>query len=161
MGLFKKRIKEFTVLSPVDGNTTELIEVPDEVFSQKMMGDGLAVDWTGGDVYAPVSGEIASLIAPSYHAFGIRHESGLEILVHVGLETVNLRGEGFKALKKIGDYVEAGEKVLEVDYDLLKEKKVNLISPVIVLNSDYFKVKNHTGNYSVKHGEKLFTCAEI
>lgn len=161
MGLFKRRLKEFKVLSPVDGNVTELIEVTDAVFSQKMMGDGLALDWTGGDVYAPVSGEIASLITPSCHAFGIRHESGLEVLVHVGLETVNLKGEGFKALKKAGDHVEAGDKVLEIDYDLLKSKNVNLMSPVIVLNGDYFKIKEQTKEYSVKHGDDLFTCTEI
>lgn len=161
MGLFKKRIKEFSVLSPVDGNTTDLIEVPDQVFSQKMMGDGLAVDWTGGDVYAPISGEIASLITPSCHAFGIRHESGMEILVHVGLETVNLKGEGFKALKHQGDHVEAGEKILEIDFDLLKAKKVNLMTPIIVLNSDYFKIKKSTTDYSLKHGDELFVCEEV
>ena len=145
----------------MDGNTTELVEVPDEVFSQKIMGDGLAIEWTGGDVYAPVSGEIATLITPSCHAFGIRHESGLEILVHVGLETVNLKGEGFKTLKKVGDYVEAGDKILEIDYNLLKKKNINLLSPIIVLNSDYFKIKEHTKNHSVKNGEKLFICTEI
>lgn len=161
MGLFKRKNKEYMVLSPVNGYTVDLLEVPDQVFSQKIMGDGLALDWTGGDVYAPISGDIVSLITPSCHAFGIRNESGLEILVHVGLETVNLKGQGFKAVKNQGNHVEAGDKILEIDYDFLKSKGVNLISPVIVLNGNYFKIKTYTQKYTIKHGEPLYICTVV
>ncbi|HOX29187.1 MAG TPA: PTS glucose transporter subunit IIA, partial [bacterium] len=110
-------------------------EVPDEVFSQKMMGDGLAVAPTEGVAVAPVSGELVSMF-PTGHAFGIRTPEGLEVLVHIGLNTVAMKGEGFTAHKAQGDKVKAGEKIVSFDLSLCAARAPSLISPVVVTNME-------------------------
>lgn len=101
-GLFKK--KGVDLLAPLNGTIIPLEEVPDPVFSQKMMGEGVAIQPTGGHVYAPFSGEII-MITPTKHAIAIRSKSGVEVLIHIGLETVSLKGEGFKLAVKEGEHV--------------------------------------------------------
>lgn len=128
MRLFKK--KSVTFLPPASGRLMELSEVPDEAFAQKMLGDGYAVDPTNGAICAPIDGVI-SYIFPTKHAFGL--ESGeFEVLVHIGIDTVQLKGEGFKALKAAGDQVKAGEVVIEVDLDVLRQANKPTITPVII-----------------------------
>ena len=138
---FLSKKKGIEVKAPVRGQIFPLEKVSDPVFSQKMMGDGIAIQYHGGDVYAPISGTISVVVLPSMHAFGIQSEDGAEILVHVGLETVNLKGEGFRLLKHQGDHVNAGEKILEVDIEVLKEKQIDLVTPIIVTNSDCFELE--------------------
>lgn len=137
---FLSKKKGIEVKAPLTGTMVRIENVNDPVFSQKMMGDGMAIQYSGGDIYAPIAGEISAVILPSMHAFGIRSDEGAEVLVHVGLETVNLKGEGFTLLKKQGDRVEAGEKILEVDYPLLKSKGIDLVTPIILTNTDAFLV---------------------
>ena len=137
--IFKKNAG-IPVKAPASGQIKDIETVSDPVFSEKMMGDGIAIQYEGGDIKAPVSGTLTTIILPSCHAFGICGDNGIEILVHVGLETVNLKGEGFKLLKKQGDHVEQGESILSVDYDLLKSKGLNLITPVVVTNSNEFEI---------------------
>lgn len=137
---FLKKNGCVNVSAPVNGVVKEIETVNDPVFAQKMMGDGLAIEYSDGDVYAPVSGIVSSIILPSCHAFGIHSDEGLDVLVHVGLETVNLKGEGFKLLKQQGDRVLAGERVIEVDYNLLKNKNIDLITPIVITNSNEFKI---------------------
>lgn len=137
---FLKKDTDVEVKAPVNGIIQSIETVNDPVFSEKMMGDGIAIQYTGGEVLAPVSGTISSVIFPSCHAFGIHCDNGLDLLVHVGLETVNLKGEGFILLKNQGDYVKQGEPVLRVDYDLLKSKSIDLITPIVVTNSDEFSI---------------------
>ena len=98
------------ILSPVTGNAIPLDQVPDPVFSQKIIGDGIAVIPTKGTIVSPVDGEVAS-VAETLHAFGFRTEDGLELLIHVGLETVGLKGECFEVFVKPGDKVKAGDPV--------------------------------------------------
>lgn len=131
--------KKIKIVAPVNGKVVDIENVPDPVFNEKMMGDGIAVQYSFGDVYAPISGEIITDV-PSGHAFGIKHEQGLEILVHVGLETVYLQGEGFKMQKKVGDSVEAGDKIIEVNEEVLRTKQLNLITPIIVTNLEAYTV---------------------
>ena len=141
--LFKKKEKQNKVLSSMaNGKSVAIEDVPDEVFSTKMMGDGIAIKYAGGDVVAPVTGKITSVILPSCHAFGIRCESGLDVLVHVGLDVVKLKGEGFQLLKKKGEMVHQGETVIKVDYDLLKDKGLDLITPIVITNSNEFFIKS-------------------
>ena len=139
---FLNKKKSTEVKAPVKGNLIKIEEVNDPVFSQKMMGDGLAIKYAGGNVYAPVSGIITVVILPSMHAFGIRTDEGAEVLVHVGLETVNLKGEGFKFLKQQGDRVEVGEKILEVDFTFLNERGIDLTTPIILTNTNAFEIEN-------------------
>lgn len=108
--------------SPADGAVMDLASVPDPVFSQKMMGDGIAVEPANGDIVSPVEGEVIQLFHTK-HAVGIRTLSGAELLIHVGLDTVNMNGEGFEAHVKEGDKVKTGDLLLTCRLDLIKEKQ--------------------------------------
>jgi sugar PTS system EIIA component len=132
----KKDIKkEETVVAPLTGKIVSIEEVPDPTFSQKMMGDGIAIEPTEGVVVAPVNGEVVQFFHTK-HAIGIKSESGAEILIHVGLETVSMNGEGFEGHVKVGDKVKAGDKLLSFDLDLIKEKAASTITPIVITNSD-------------------------
>ena len=119
------------ILSPMTGEAVGLGEVPDPVFSQKIVGDGMAVIPSEGKLLSPVDGEIIS-VADTKHAFGLRTAEGLELLIHVGLETVHLNGECFQVFVKPGDKVKAGDLLAEVDMAYLKERGINPITPVLV-----------------------------
>ena len=119
------------ILSPMTGEAVGLGEVPDPVFSQKIIGDGMAVIPSDGKLLSPVDGEVIS-VADTKHAFGLRTAEGLELLIHVGLETVHLKGECFQVFVKPGDKVKAGDLLAEVDLAYLKERKINPITPVLV-----------------------------
>lgn len=150
----EKRVKggTFSILSPVNGEVLELSEVPDEVFSAKMLGDGFAVLPAENRIYAPVDGEITVLF-PTKHAVAITTKEGLEVLVHIGVDTVKLGGEGFTAHVNQGDRVKKGELLLTLDLELIKEKARSMISPVIITNMDKVKdIKIITG--TKKAGEK-------
>ena len=120
-----------SLLAPLSGQAIPLNQVPDDVFSQKILGDGLAIIPSDGKIYAPVSDEIAS-VAETLHAYGFTSGDGLEILVHVGLDSVKLRGEGFTSHVKVGDKVEAGQLVAEVDLQFLESKGVPTVMPVLI-----------------------------
>lgn len=132
--LKKKNDTKITINAIATGKLLPLEQVNDPVFSKKMMGDGVAVDVDDDYIVSPVDGTI-SLSAETKHAFGITTSEGIEIMVHVGLETVNLKGQGFKKLKEMGDQVKKGDRILHIDRNFMKEHNVELITPVIVLNS--------------------------
>ena len=125
-----KKVPE-VVLAPLTGKAVPLSEVPDPVFSDKVLGDGVAIIPADGKIVSPVDGEI-STVAETGHAYGFTSEGGQEILVHVGLETVSLNGECFKVYGKAGDKVKKGDLVAEVDLGYLKEKDINPITPVLL-----------------------------
>ena len=142
-----------TVLAPLTGKAVSLSEVPDPVFAEKVIGDGIAIIPEDGKIVSPVDGEISS-IAETGHAYGFTADNGLEVLVHVGLETVSLKGECFKVYAKAGDKVKAGDLIAEVDLNLLKEKGLNSISPVLICSDLEEKEILYTeGN--VKAGESV------
>lgn len=119
------------ILAPLTGKAVPLSEVPDPVFSEKVLGDGVAIIPADGKIVSPVDGEI-STVAETSHAYGFTSENGQEVLVHVGLETVSLNGECFKVYGKAGDKVKAGDLVAEVDLEYLKEREINPITPVLI-----------------------------
>lgn len=119
------------ILAPLTGKAVPLSEVPDPVFSEKVLGGGVAIIPADGKIVSPVDGEI-STVAETGHAYGFTSENGQEVLVHVGLETVSLNGECFKVYGKAGDKVKAGDLVAEVDLEYLKEKEINPITPVLI-----------------------------
>ncbi len=125
---------EFRITAPVTGKTVNLKDVPDEVFSKKILGDGVAVIPDNGKIVSPVNGEVVS-VSDSLHAYTFKSDDGLNILVHIGLDTVKLKGKGFKALVKAGDKVKRGTPVAEVDLDVLKEEGLNPITSVIVCDA--------------------------
>ena len=152
------------IVSPVTGNAVLLDQVPDPVFSQKIIGDGIAVVPEDGRILSPVDGEVVS-VAETLHAYGFRSEDGLEVLIHFGLETVALKGEFFKCHVKVGDKVKAGELIAEADLNGLRERQVNPITPVLICGGlDGRTMNGETG--PVKAGEtKVITvlddCVEV
>ncbi|AVN59487.1 PTS sugar transporter subunit IIA [Mesoplasma florum] len=133
MGLFSKKNKLVEIYAPVDGEVVGLDKVEDEVFSGKMMGDGLAIVPANGDFVSPMAGELASVF-PTKHAYGFREKSGVEVLVHIGLDTVNLDGEGFESFVKQGDKVSQGDPMVKVDLKFVKPKVPSITTPIIVTN---------------------------
>ncbi|MBB5172347.1 glucose-specific PTS transporter subunit IIBC [Texcoconibacillus texcoconensis] len=123
------------LVSPLEGNIMSITEVPDQVFSQKMMGDGFAIDPEKGLVKSPVDGKIINVF-PTKHAIGIEADSGHEILIHFGIDTVDLKGEGFEAFIKEGDRVEKGQELLKVDIDEIRDKVPSIITPIVFTNLD-------------------------
>jgi glucose-specific phosphotransferase system IIBC component len=121
------------IISPLKGEIKPLAEVPDPVFAEKMMGDGFAILPEEGTVVSPVNGKIVNLF-PTKHAIGILSDGGREILIHVGIDTVKLNGEGFEALVNQDDHVEVGQPLLKVDLDLVKSKAPSVITPIIFTN---------------------------
>ncbi|MGJ9385340.1 PTS sugar transporter subunit IIA [Salipaludibacillus sp. CF4.18] len=123
------------ITAPINGKVVDITEVPDPVFSQKMMGEGIAVEPSDGNVVSPVDGEVVQVF-PTKHAVGLKTKSGLELLIHIGLDTVNLDGEGFEAFVKAGDKVKRGDKLVSFDLEIIKEKATSTISPLIITNMD-------------------------
>ncbi|UOQ83470.1 PTS sugar transporter subunit IIA [Gracilibacillus salinarum] len=135
--LFGKREEKqwsVSVYAPVNGKVVPLEDVPDPVFAEKMMGEGVAI-WPDHDlVVAPVNGTIIQLF-PTKHAIGIQAENGAEILIHIGLETVGLKGEGFTSYVQEGDKVKVGEKLIGFDQSIIREQAASPIIPMIITNS--------------------------
>lgn len=122
-----------SIFAPMSGTVVPLEQVPDEVFSKKLLGDGVAILPKEGKIYAPVDGEVAT-VAETLHAYGFLSKEGMEILIHVGLETVHLKGEGFISHVKAGDPVVKGDLIAEVDLDFLKSRDISAITPVVICN---------------------------
>ncbi|MEW9503233.1 glucose-specific PTS transporter subunit IIBC [Jeotgalibacillus marinus] len=120
-------------VSPLNGRAVAITEVPDQVFSGKMMGDGFAIIPTSGQVHSPVDGKIVN-VSPTKHAIGIESTSGREILIHFGIDTVKLKGEGFETHVAEGDTVKAGDLLLTVDLEAVQPKVPSIITPIIFTN---------------------------
>ncbi|WP_420821015.1 glucose-specific PTS transporter subunit IIBC [Shimazuella alba] len=120
-------------VAPIEGKIVPLSEVPDQVFSQKMMGDGFAILPSSGKIVAPCDGKIETLF-PTKHAIGLTSTSGHEILIHIGIDTVELKGEGFTAYVTGGDQVKKGQHLLDVDLDFLKKNAPSIVTPIIFTN---------------------------
>lgn len=141
MGLFGlKKAKELAIAMPIAGEIIQLEKVPDEMFSTKMMGDGFAIVPSSGEIFAPVAGEVVTLF-PTLHAIGMKTKEGVEILIHFGMDTVNLKGEGFIAHVEQGDVVEKGEQLVSVDLNIIKDKVPSLITPIIFTNTLNYKLE--------------------
>ncbi|MFB1049995.1 PTS glucose transporter subunit IIA [Paraliobacillus sp. JSM ZJ581] len=150
--LFKK--SGLDIYAPSNGEIVAMEEVPDPVFGQKMMGEGVAVLPDGGAITAPVDGEIVQ-VAPTKHAIGIQTTDGTEILIHVGLETVSLKGEGFTAFVNEGDEVTIGQKLLEVDWEYVKQNVPSIITPIVITNSSSDKTYHVSEEKICKQGETI------
>ncbi len=134
-GFRKKKAEQCLFKATQNGRVIRLSEVGDGVFSEKMLGDGFAVEPAADEVYAPVSGSI-SRVFDTGHAYGITADNGLEVLVHIGLDTVSLKGEGFKSCVREGDSVRAGDKIAEADISFIRSKGFNPVTMVIVTNME-------------------------
>nr|WP_298723544.1 phosphoenolpyruvate--protein phosphotransferase [uncultured Steroidobacter sp.] len=141
--------------SPLRGWCASLEETPDEVFAQRFLGDGVAIDPTGDTLHAPCDGEIVS-VAASKHAVALRADNGAEILLHVGIDTVALGGNGFDALVEPGARVSRGQPLLKFDLDVLARGAKSLITPMLITNGDRFAVANACVGLAVDVGDALF-----
>jgi glucose-specific phosphotransferase system IIA component len=121
---------EVYILAPLDGTVVELESVPDEVFAQGMAGDGVAIDPSGQIAVAPVTGELVKLF-PGGHAFGIATDDGVELIVHLGLDTVELKGEGFNNIATEGQQIQAGAPIVNFDRATIERTGKVMLSPVV------------------------------
>ena len=147
----KKPDSGIQILAPINGKVIPLEQVPDPVFAEKIIGDGVAIQPSDGKIYSPVDGEITT-VADTLHAYGFRTEDGIELLIHFGLETVALKGECFKAHVKAGDKVKAGQLIAEADMAYLKKREINPVTPILVCGgNDGMELQGHMGQ--VVHGK--------
>ncbi|AIY83737.1 MAG: PTS glucose transporter subunit IIA [Clostridium baratii] len=157
-GLFKKNKTEkkdtLNFVAPVDGKTMDLSEVPDPVFAQKMAGDGLAIDATGDIIVAPCDGDL-TLVFKTKHAFAMTLDNGIELLVHIGIETVSLNGEGFEQLAEAGTKVKAGTPIIKIDREFIKSKNLPLVTPILITNPDVVKSMDAKTGLDAKAGETV------
>ncbi|MDR1702820.1 MAG: PTS glucose transporter subunit IIA [Sporomusaceae bacterium] len=152
LNLFGKKNREVSLSVPLAGKVIELEQVPDEVFARKIMGDGIAVEPDGCEVVAPCAGEII-LVAETKHAVALKTDGGLEILIHIGLDTVELAGEGFLAHVHSGDKVQQGAKLITFDQEFLVSRGKSLVTPLVITNME--KVKQMEKNFLPSGGEVL------
>lgn len=149
-----------TLVAPLSGKAIPLSEVPDPVFSQKLAGDGMAIMLEGDTVVAPADGEV-TLIFKTKHAFAMTLDNGLELLVHIGLETVSLEGEGFEQLVEQGARVKAGTPLIKVDRDFILSKGLSLATPVLITNVDAAKSITPVESGDVVAGKSVVINFEV
>ncbi len=142
-----------SILAPLSGEIVPIEEVPDVVFAEKIVGDGIAIKPSGDVMVAPCAGTIGKIFETN-HAFSMESDDGLELFVHFGLDTVNLEGEGFTRIAKEGQRVKAGEPIIGFDLALLTEKAPSVITPVVISNMDEVKELNKMSG-SVTKGESV------
>lgn len=147
---------DLVLLAPLPGWVMPLDDVPDDVFAGRMLGDGLAIDPTGGTLSAPCDG-LLTAVPETAHAVTIRTESGTEILLHVGVDTVALKGAGFTALVRAGQAVRAGEPLIRFDLDRLARNAKSLVTPVIVTEPERFRIVERHATGPLRTGDPLMT----
>ena len=150
-GLFKA--KKQTIVSPADGDVVNLSEVPDQVFSEKMAGDGIALTPRSNTFVAPISGVVSKIFSTN-HAYSIKAKNGLEVLVHIGLDTVALKGEGFKRLVEEGTKVSIGKAIISADLEYIQEQGKNIITPIVLNHDKEILIESHHTR-TVREGESL------
>lgn len=147
-------MSELVLLSPLQGWSTPLDEVPDPVFAGRMLGDGLAIDPLGATLYAPCAGHVLTL-PDTRHAVTLRTDSGLDVLMHIGIDTVGLGGEGFEAHIAVGQQVRAGEPLISFDLDLLARRVPSVLTPVLLVSSGALHLVQRVEGRPVEVGELL------
>ena len=135
LGLFKKKAN--FIESPCKGKVVPLTKVPDPTFAEKILGDGFAVIPSQGKIYAPADGEV-SMVFDTLHAITMTTTQGVELLIHIGLDTVTLKGQAFKAHVTAGDSVKKGDLLVEADLEKIREAGLNTIIPVLICNTDNY-----------------------
>lgn len=158
--LFSKKAAVEELVAPMSGKVVQIEDVPDEVFSRKMIGDGIAIEPDEGVVVLPVDGEVVQFF-PTKHAVGLKTKSGLEILIHIGMETVALNGEGFEGFVQQGDRVKAGDKLVTFDLEQIRERAESIISPVVVTNFDAVDTLSKIAETSVKRGKSVLLTVKM
>ncbi|KES17626.1 PTS glucose transporter subunit IIA [Gilliamella apicola] len=143
MGLFDK-IKQFVsddnknnieIIAPLSGEIVKIEDVPDVVFAEKIVGDGVAIKPSGNKIVAPLNGKIGKIFETN-HAFAIESDEGIELFVHFGIDTVELKGEGFTRVAEEGQQVKIGDTIIEIDLPLLESRAKSVLTPVVISNME-------------------------
>lgn len=151
---------KISIIAPLSGEIVALEKVPDPVFAEKIVGDGIAIQPENGKIYSPVNGKLVS-VAATKHAFGFQTDDGLEMLIHFGLETVGLNGEGFTVHKQEGSDVKVGDLIAEVDIDFIKGKNLPTITPVLICAGlDGKKMETASGKVEATKDPVLFVTSD-
>lgn len=144
-GLFKKKKTEYLLGAPAKGKAVPLTEVNDPTFSEGMLGQGVAVIPSEGKIYAPIDGEVG-MVFDTLHAVSLTADCGAEVLIHVGLDTVKMNGDGFVSHVQAGDKVKKGDLLLDVDLEKVKAAGYDTITPMLICNTDdYASVEGLSG----------------
>ena len=154
----KPLVEKIQILSPADGTVKDITEVPDQTFADKVLGDGAAVIPENGRIYAPADGTVVNIM-DTKHGIMFQTDQGVELLIHIGLETVNLKGKYFTSHVSNGSSVKAGDLLVEFDLDAIKKEGYNPITPVVVTNGDDYirSVSMVKSGEKVQHGDCLLT----
>ncbi len=134
---FNKKNKDKSIGSPLIGRCISTKKIADPVFAEDMVGRGVAIIPSEGKIFAPFDGKI-SVLFPTLHAIAITSNDGIELLIHVGMNTVSLEGKAFKAYCKEGDKVKKGTLLIEFDIDMIKDNNLEIITPVVITNHNIF-----------------------
>ncbi|MGN5881758.1 MULTISPECIES: PTS sugar transporter subunit IIA [Staphylococcus] len=147
--------KDIEIYAPISGEYVNIEDIPDPVFAQKMMGEGFGINPSEGVVVSPINGKVDNVF-PTSHALGLKADNGLELLIHIGLDTVQLNGEGFKVLVESGDTVSVGDPLVEFDLDYISQNAKSVISPIIITNTDQAEnIDIHAQDQLVKNETKV------
>lgn len=152
--LFGKKVAKEIICSVANGDVIKLEDVPDPVFAQKMVGDGIAVLPNDNNIYSPVDGVVDNIL-DSKHAFTIVTKHGAQVLVHIGLDTVKLKGQYFSMDIKSGDEVKQGQKIGEVDFESVKSEGYNLHTMILIANTDEYSKIIYTDKNNVKYNDMI------
>ena len=144
--------KNIEIYAPLTGEYVKIEDIPDPVFAQKMMGEGFGINPTEGEVVSPIEGKVDNVF-PTKHAIGLKADNGLELLVHIGLDTVQLDGEGFEVLVSSGDTVQVGDPLVKFNLEYISNNAKSVISPVIITNTDQTSAININDVNAIVKGE--------
>lgn len=134
----KKDTGSIEIFAPLSGEIVNIEDVPDVVFAEKIVGDGIAIKPTGNKMVAPIDGTIGKIFETN-HAFSIESNNGIELFVHFGIDTVELKGEGFKRIAEEGKQVKKGDVIIEFDLPFLEQRAKSTLTPVVISNMDEIK----------------------
>lgn len=162
MGLFfkkKEKSSDITIYAPINGQIKPIEKLQDQTFANKVMGDGIAIIPTEGKVYAPIDGKISALL-DTKHAYGISGDNGVELLIHIGQDTVNLKGQHFETNKKEGDVIKKGDLLGTFNIAEIIKAGYNVATPVILIAGGEYHIKEKTSANTVAVGDVLFTISK-
>ena len=151
---FEKNAKTISLKAVEDGRTIPMDEVNDQTFAQELLGPGIAIVPSNGTVVSPINGTIATVM-DTKHAVCIQGEDGLELIVHAGLDTVELNGKYYQTYKEIGDQVKAGDVLLEFDLEEITKAGYDVTTPIVITNLGDYKITKCLTGQQVKAGEEV------
>lgn len=157
--LKKKKIKEISLGAPVKGKTIPLKEVNDPTFREEMLGKGIAIQPQEGKIYAPADGKIG-MVFGTLHAISLTTTEGVEVLIHVGLDTVKMEGDGFKAYVKGGDTIKKGDLLLEANLEKIQEAGYDSVTAMIICNTDDYANIDGIYEKEVHPGESILVMQQ-